>query len=175
MQTKWVRQGGAIVPEEYLRETAAHEAEVELMVALKDELESHNRDLKRIDDRLEIVWAPESVTNPALTPGRYHLIRRNDPPAPPGIWPLETKDGSFKEPGAWMYDWVLSLDMWNERVMADREKARQEAETARNKRRREEREELAWEIDTRLKAKTNPGILFGDNRWSYRAGARRAR
>lgn len=166
MQTKFVKgPGGAIIPSEYLEETAVHAAEVEMMVTLRDELDSYNKELKQIDPDLELVWAPETVTAPGLSPGRFHVLRRNPPPAPPLLLPLETEDGGFKEPGSWMYDWLRRQDLWNDAAQADRRKAEQELERQRDKRRAEEREEVAWEIDERLRVANRPSVLFDVDTW----------
>lgn len=161
MQTKFVKgRDGVLIPEEYLHETAVHTAEIDLMAVLLDELAEYNRELKQIDERLELIWAPESVTNPALVPGRFHVLRRNPPPAPPGLYPLQHQDGSFREPGSWMYDWLRRNDMWNDRAQAERERIVRDLERAKQKRREQEREEIAWEIDQRLRAKESPSVLF---------------
>lgn len=170
MQTKWVRGAdGALILPEYMEETARHEAEVTLMVALHDELESYNKELRQIDPDLQLVWAPESATNPALVPGRFHILRRNPPPSPPLLLPLQDDRGNFREPGSWMYDMLRSADLWNDRAQEDRRKAQEEITRQKESRRRAEREELAEEIDLRLKAKNNPGFLFSDVPWSYRS------
>ena len=148
-----------LIPREHLDETAKHQAEVELMVALRDELEGFNKELKQIDPDLELVWVPETATNPALSPGRYHIMRRNAPPTPPLLLPLEHEDGSFKEPGSWVYDWLRKQDLWNDRAQADKRKAEQELERQRDKRRQAEREETAWEIDARLRSLDSTQIL----------------
>lgn len=176
MQTKWVKDasGGLVLPE-YLDQTLQHEAELEAMVdVLRDEIASWNADLKQIDPNLEIGWVPETATNPRLAPGRWHIFRHNAPPTPTEAFPLQHPDGSYREPGSWMFDWLRGMDLWNNRVREDRDKAHRELERARARRKQEEREELVWEIDARLKAKNSPGVLFGDSPWTYRAGAPKA-
>lgn len=173
MQTKWVKQGGAFIPGEYLEETAAHAAEVEMMVALRDELDSYNKELKQIDPDLELVWAPENVTAPGLSPGRFHVLRRNPPPAPPLLIPLEHEDGSFREPGSWMYDMLRKADLWNDRAQADRKRVQEEITRQRAKRKQEEREETAWEIDSRLKSVNDTSVWMGGKDWKASTKGRR--
>ena len=168
MQTRWVKgRDGVVIPQEYLAETNQHNAEVEAMVALRDELEGWTRELKRLDERLEMVWAPESVTAPGLEPGRFHVLRRNDPPTPVTPLPLvrgclngNSDDMAFIEPGSWVYDWLQKVDLQNPRVAADRKRFQEEAQRARDKRVQEEREETIWEIDERLRVANNPSVLF---------------
>lgn len=164
MQTKFVKgPNGAIIPEEYLKETAQHSAEVEMMVALRDELDSFNKELAQIDPDLQLVWAPENVTAPGLEPGRFHILRRNAPPTPPLLIPLETEKGEFKEPGSWMYDMLRKADLWSNRAQADRKRAQDEITRQRDKRRQQEREETAWEIDQRLKSANDTSVWMGGN------------
>jgi hypothetical protein len=168
MQTRWIKgRDGVVIPEEYIRETEQHNAEVQAMVALRDELEEWTRDLKRLDERLEMVWAPESVTAPGLVPGRFHVVRRNDPPTPVSPFPLvrgllngNPDDEGFIEPGSWVYDWLQKNDLQSDRVQAEKQRYREEAERLRQKRQQEEREETIWEIDERLRVANNPSVLF---------------
>lgn len=172
MQTRWVKDGqGVVIPDEYLRETQQHNAEVEAMVALRDELEQWTRELKRLDERLEMVWAPESVTAPGLEPGRFHVVRRNDPPTPVTVYPLVRgcltgkDDDGFIEPGSWVFDWLQKNDLQNNRVAAEKQRYREEAERLRQKRLQEEREETIWEIDERLRVANNPSVLIPGKPW----------
>jgi hypothetical protein len=173
MQTRFVKgANGVVIPEEYLEETQQHNAEVQAMVALRDELEGWTRDLKRLDERLEMVWAPETVTAPGLEPGRFHVVRRNDPPAPVSALPLvrgclngNPDDNGFIEPGSWVYDWLQKNDLQSDRVQAEKQRYREEAERLRDKRKQEEREETIWEIDERLRVANNPSVLFGGVPW----------
>jgi hypothetical protein len=169
MQTRWVKgHDGVVIPQEYLRETEQHNAEVQAMIALRDELEEWTRDLKRLDERLQMVWAPESVTAPGLVPGRFHVLRRNDPPAPVTPFPLvrglltgDPDDEGFIEPGSWVFDWLQKSDLQNTTVQEERKRFQEEAERARQRRKQEEREETIWEIDERLRVANNPGgVLF---------------
>ena len=181
MQTRFVRgPKGALIPEEYLRETAQHNAEMVAMTALRDELEEWTRDLKQLDERLEMVWAPETVTAPGLEPGRFHILRHNDPPTPVTPLPLvrgcltgNPDDDSFIEPGSWVFDWLQKADLQNNRVQAERQRFKEEAERQRQKRRQAEREETAWEIDSRLRSVNDTSVWMGGKNWKASTKGRR--
>jgi hypothetical protein len=134
------------------------EAETRNQITALAELREWNRKLKEIDERLELVWAPESVTAPGLTPGRFHVLRHN-PGAPTAILVHETPEGGFLEPNSYLLEKLQSSDLWDDRVKRDREKRSKALSRAAEKEREAERESRLDEITGRLKARNNPGVL----------------
>jgi hypothetical protein len=165
------------LPQHLLDEQAQYEAELELMTALHAELDHWTAELKQVDETLQLVWAPENVTHPALVPGRYHIIERRPAPTPPNVIPLVGENDEFREPGAWMFDMLQRSSFWSDRSVKAREKREAEATKARERALAREKEERAQELDERIKSLINPGISMAKTgrQWTYRAPARRAR
>ena len=140
------------------------------MVASHAQMTDWNRELKRIDERLELVRAHDGAKAPGLKPGYYHVLRHN-PGGPPSLIAVEDEHGNFKEPDSSLFNKLREWDCWDDRVMRDREKRQRQFDEARDRRKKREREEMAEEIIDRYKAQT-PGVSFSNRGkgWSYRAG-----
>lgn len=162
------------VREEQLAVRRQHEARLAAMVGEHSKLEQWNKELKEIDPYLELVRAHENASAPGLKPGYYHVLRHN-PGAPPSLIPVETDEGEFREPDSNLFDQLRHWDGWDNRVTRDREVRAQKLERARDRQKAREHEERLDEAMLRLKAYNEPGVLFGDNRWTHRAGAKRGR
>jgi hypothetical protein len=164
--------------EPLLEETRAYAGELEALAVLADEVQHWTRELKQIDETLELVWAPESVEHPALVPGRFHIIERRPMPTPPNVIPLVGEDNEFREPGSWMFEMLRRNDHWSNRSQKIREEKAEQAAAARDRAAKREHEERSTEIDERIKALLNPGVSMHKSAgrgWSYRASSRRAR
>lgn len=161
------------VSRELHEEGLRHNAELSLQAVLADELKEWTSELQKIDPYLEMFWAPEKVTHPALKPGRFHVLRHSPVGGPVTVIPLEGPNGEYRELGSWVFDQIRSEDLWNAEVGRDRARRRKQLLQAEENRKRREREERIEEIDGRLKAANNPGVLFSDLDWRYRAAAPR--
>jgi hypothetical protein len=142
-------------------------ATVHLAKALRGQLDFWNRELRQIDDRLELVWFDENVDIVGVVPCRYHLIRRNDPPAPVSVIPITGPDGEFIEPNSALFDRLRAADLWNDEARRDRQKRHEEL--IRRKRRQQEREteERQEEILERYLAATRTQVsLNTDAPWT---------
>lgn len=152
---------------------AQQEALLKQMLSDHSRMEEWNRELKQIDERLELVRAQPNAQAPGLKPGFWHVLR-HVPGGPPFLMPVEDEDGNFKEPDSSLFNRLKEWDCWDDRVMRDREKRQRKLEEAADKRKRTERREMAEEIIDRYKAANSPGISFArTGPWTYRAGARR--
>lgn len=141
-------------------------------VFLSQELEFYNRELREIDPLLEVGWVPEHADVPGTVPGRFHLVRWNEPPVPPTLEPLED-DGEFISLGAWIFDRVRHMDLWNDQVRRERKRRLQNLEQSKRRAKMHEREEIAEEFSDRCKAAFNPGVsMTSAGPWKARAGAR---
>lgn len=137
------------------------------------------RELRALDPALSCVWVKENVPEHVaerhgMVPGRWHVRRENQPPAEPSYKPIVGPLNEYREPDSGVLEELRRQDMWNPEVAARYfgETKRKEAERERDAARvREARRE---DIALNVKAKLNPGVSFGDGRWSYRAGAKRA-
>jgi hypothetical protein len=165
------------LPKHLIEETQRYGAELELqaMAVLADEVKHWTKELKEVDENLELVWAPENVTHPALVPGRFHIIEHRGLPTPPNVIPLVGDDNEYREPGSWMFEMLRQGDHWSSRSMKIREEKAAKAEAARNRAIAREKEETAAELDDRIKHILRPQVSMykGDRPWAYRAHASR--
>ena len=139
---------------------------------LRSVIDEFNRDLKKIDPDLELVFFPPGVEGLVdVIPGRYHVIRKI-PLAPPTIIPVVGPNGEFVEPDSGLFDYLRRIDLWNGRAKHDRERAMVEAERAAERRREREREERLEEIRERWAAATQTRISMSTHSpWSQNASA----
>lgn len=160
-----------ILPE---RVQAKYQREQALQFAQDHRIKEFNGWLKNIDPWLSLAFAPENATGPGIQPGRWHVTRRM-PGCSPTYLTISTNGvgvpGGFREPDSGVLESLRRADMWHRNLLAEEEKARLSHERAVERNREARRDELALNI----KAKTNPGILFGDNKWSAKAGKEKKR
>lgn len=133
-----VKTGGMILPPSFMdeierdrRETADNLMEIAAVKA------DFDRDLKQIDEHLEILKAKDQTTVVGLKAGYWHIVRLN-PGHPADILPLQYEDGSYREPGSWIYDYVMESDLYNDRARKAHRERQKRADEARE--RRKERE-----------------------------------
>lgn len=174
---------GLYVPHSVVRENVdqsqAMTAEVLQMVhrfhgTMKHWTEVYRRELN--DERLEVIFVPPTADpEVGVTPGRYHWLRYNEPPAPPTVEAIEGKHGEFVEPGYWHIEQLRGSDLQNPQVLqAQREaKAKRQAEKEREKQREtEERQEhLRDAYNARFRTQIS---MNSDTPWSQNAKGRRA-
>lgn len=113
--------------------------------------------LKDIDSRLELVRAPENVTDPALKPGYWHILRL-EPGNVVTVLPVQQKDGSYMEPGSQMFDDLRSADLWSDRVQKDRKETQRKIKAAQEREKVREREDTTREIVERIRSKENASV-----------------
>lgn len=142
-------------------------ASVRLAAALRGQLDWWNRELKLIDQRLEMVWFDEGVDIVGVVPNRYHVIRWNDAPAPPSLIPVVGPEGEFVEPNSALFDKLRAGDMWNGEARREQEKRQRRAEDARNRQMAREAEERQAEILERWIAATRTQVsMSSDTPWT---------
>lgn len=158
-----------------LREkTSEYAASVESMVQrFKDKMDEFNRELYKLDPRLELIFVPPNADLVGAIPGRYHVLR-TAPDAPPTLIPVTGPNGEFCEPDSGIFTWLAENDMWNDRAKHDRERMRRRAEESARRQKEREREEMREELVERWKAATETSISFNrSSPWSQNvAGAR---
>jgi hypothetical protein len=135
-----------------------------------------NTHLRDIDERLKLVFVSEGAPPQAdMVPGRWHVMRDNsDRGAPDTFWAITTKNGSYREMGSDVLDWLRSIDTWNPRVsdqiLADLKRKRDEKERDRLR----QQEDRIDEIALGVKALTSPSVLVNtDIPFSAKAGKRK--
>ena len=169
------------VSKELLAEREQFRAELEQqvvrekMLKVKDTLDYFNYHLRRIDDKLEMVRAANTVRRDScLKPGYYAIIRWNVG-APPSVINIEGPNGEFVEPNSGVFDMLARNDMWdpaNQRLVAQRhELARQAAERERERERAERQEELRDRVNAAMRTSVSMNSSIP---WSQNARGRRS-
>lgn len=170
------------VEEQLVRERQAADAELALLAQTSEQLRharEFNKELRAIDPYLELVFIKGNGRTPQEAPDgvvwdRWHVIRHN-PGAPDTPMAITTPDGGPREPDSGVLRELREGDMYNAtaraRVIRRRAKRAEDKQRAKDARREEDREEVAW----RIKAIMNPGVNFGIPGWTRTAGARHGR
>ena len=69
--------------------------------------------LRAMDERLDLVFITERADpGYGVSPGRWHVVRKNDPPAPDSYMPIETPDGKYMEPHSGVLRDLAERDLW---------------------------------------------------------------
>lgn len=164
-----------LLQERYQREATALEAiSADHEWKWKKEFDAQ---LEVVDPYLQLVWCPDPAPFEAVaagaSPGRWHIARHN-PGAPMSLIALETDDGGFREPGAWVFDMLAGSDLWDDRVVRDRERKVRDLEAQRDAREARERAERREELKDRVNAIRRTSVSMNrDTAWSQNAQGRR--
>jgi hypothetical protein len=154
-----VKTGGIILPpttrDEIDRDRRMVSENIMSIMAVKRDFD---RDLKQIDDHLEIVKAKDVVTIPGLKAGYWHIVRMN-PGHPADILILEYPDGSYREPGSWVFDFVMESDLYNDRARKAHRERQKRAVEARERRKALEAEQRIYEMADRVRFRDHTQIL----------------
>jgi hypothetical protein len=69
--------------------------------------------LQAMDRRLDLVFVSERADPEyGVKPGRWHVVRKNDPPAPDSYMAIETPDGKYMEPHSGILRDLADRDLW---------------------------------------------------------------
>jgi hypothetical protein len=69
--------------------------------------------LQAMDRRLDLVFIPDRADPEfGVKPGRWHVVRKNDPPAPDSYMAIETPDGKYMEPHSGILRDLADRDLW---------------------------------------------------------------
>jgi len=141
---------------------------------LKGTLEYWNRELRQIDERLQMVWFDEGVKILGVVPCRYHILRRNEPPAPWSIIPIQDSEGNYVEPDSGVFEMLLRDDMWSASAQRERRRHERLARAAKDREREREAEDRQAEIVERIQAARRAFVSMSrDQPWSQNAAGRR--
>lgn len=133
-----------------------------------------NRVLHQIDPDLRLVKAKENAHAPGLTPGFWHVLRKNSIGAPTLI--CHHREGEYADPDSSLLESLRRNDLWNDRTKRERERSMDELDRQESRRKAREQDERNDEIRERWHAASNPGVSFTGQGggWRYRAGSPRA-
>lgn len=154
------------LPESFLREV---EQDRERIIRQVDNVEavcaSFNKELKKIDPHLRMVRAKDQ-TSPSspLKAGYYHVIR-DAPGHPSYVTPLEWADGSYREPGDWVFEHLQHEDLWNDRATKAKRKRDRDLEAARKRQKDRDSLARAREYDERVSHALNGRISVPSRPW----------
>lgn len=163
------------LPEQVVRRLREERAQELAMAEVDRVCAEFNPELKRIDANLEMVYWP--MRHPDIhgfIPGCYHIVRHN-PQGAGSVEPLVDADLQYREPGSWVFDMLAASDMWDDRVMRDREKLRRRSEQARERAKAREREERREELRDRANAAWRTSVSLTDAPWTQTTDGRRGR
>ncbi len=107
--------------------------------------EQWTREIQKVDRDLEVVRASDNPTDPDLTPGGWYLLKRI-----PGS--VDELIELPRPPGPWIYDWLLSADMWNPSVYRSKRAAREKYKAAQTRARNLEAEQRKDEMKLAMSA-----------------------
>ena len=69
--------------------------------------------LQAMDRRLDLAFISDRADPEfGITPGRWHVVRKNDPPAPDSYMAIETPDGKYCEPHSGVLRDLAERDLW---------------------------------------------------------------
>jgi hypothetical protein len=78
--------------------------------------------LQALDPRLDLVFVTDRADPEyGVKPGRWHVVRKNDPPAPDSYIAIETPEGGYREPDSGVLEELRRRDLW--RGMPDMDNA----------------------------------------------------
>ena len=74
---------------------------------------SIHRALTALDPRLDLVYVSDRADPEyGVKPGRWHVVRKNDPPTPDLYIPIETEDGGYRQPDFGVVHEMQRRDTW---------------------------------------------------------------
>lgn len=149
--------------------TEQHKAEV-MASAIRDaSIEYFNRELKRVDEHLELIKAKDDATAAGLKPGYWHILRHN-PGAPPSLLPLVGDDGEFVEPSSRVFDLLREGDLQNDQVIRAMRERDERAAKQRARDKQRDAEDRIGHMVEHAKAVTRAHVSMTDARpWTNAA------
>lgn len=128
------------------------------------------------DDRLELIfWPPDAPVEQGLEPGRYHVMRRNDDPAPPTFIPVEGEKGEFVEPGEWLIAKLRESDLQNPQLVRAMKARKRTLELSREREQERDVEERREHIRDLWNAHLRTSVSFNrDTAWTQNAAGKKA-
>lgn len=164
------------LPDSVVRQLRLERSQEFAMAEADDVCQEFNRELRRIDANLEMVyWPMRAPEIHGFINGCYHIVRHN-PDAAGSVEALVNDDLQYREPGSWVFDMLVSSDMWDDRVMRDRERVRKRAQEARERAKSREREDRREELRDRYNAAFRTSVSLSDAApWTQTMHGRRGR
>lgn len=161
------------VSREQRQSTLEYQAEVFRNAQRDATIDYWTRELKKIDERLELIKANDDAQAVGLIPGFYHVMLVL-PDGPPSLLPLVGDHGEFVEPNSRMLDLLREGDLQNPEAMRARRERDERAAAMRVRDREREREARVGHMVEHWKALTETSVsLNRDSPWTQNQAGRR--
>lgn len=160
-----------------MEQRRVREADIVLRARTDSLCEEFNRELKRMDPYLEMIFIGDDAMVQGAVPNRYHLSRKS-PDAPATLIAITDEHGGFVEPGSAIFAKLAEGDLWSARSRRERQRAVEEAERARDRKKAREDEARRGELLERYNAAFRTQVSMNRSTpWTQNnsANARRAR
>lgn len=118
---------------------------------------------KQIDDRLSLVFWPQNLPEHYGAKAGCLNVRRKNVGAPDSYMPICTPEGGYREPGSADLERLKSQDLWDPRVLRERERAAEAAERREERQQDNEREDRRQELARNVKALESPSVLINSD------------
>lgn len=153
--------------------TKDHNEQVDAVAVKNEVCREFDRELKRIDSNLDMVWFGPQVPVGGV-PHRYHL-RIRPPVGPKTLVAITGPQGEFVEPGSAIFAKLAEGDMWNGEAERFRKRSQLEAERAADRKRAREAEERQDELRDRYNAAFRTGVSMMPGWTQNSAGRKRVK
>ena len=161
------------VSNDLIDRTKDHNAHVDAVAVKNDLCKEFDRELRRIDANLDMVWFGEQIPVGGV-PNRYHL-RIRPPVGPKTLIPITGPNGEFVEPGSAIYAKLAEGDLWNGEAERFRKRSQHEAERAAERKRAREAEDRQEELKDRYNAAFRTSVSMTPGWTQNSAGRRRVK
>lgn len=153
-----VRTGGVALPKRVENEILAEQAQVvQEFYSISAKLEHFNRELRKIDQNLQVVLAKPNTSVMGLVPNYYHLLLIR-----PGhgtyIKTIEGPNGEWRDLDSSVFDLAAEDDLWNDRTQRERKQAQKRAEDAHQRQRDRERQDRIDAMNDRFHSMTHVSV-----------------
>lgn len=137
-----------------------------------------NRDLEAFMPGLRLCLCPDPAPVDAVAigarPGRWGLLFPSMMGGPASVSAFSGPNDEFVEPGSWVFEMLRAHDWQNPEVLRDRDRAREAAERAAEKRREEDKRRMDEEVLEHYLAGTRAFVSMNtDTPWSQSHAGRR--
>ncbi len=156
------------LPESTRADLAQDRKAIAEMTLIDEACRHYTAELRQIDEDLELVKASNNATLAGLTPGYWHILRKGTPTT---ILCLEGPNGEFREPGSFMYSWMLEQDMWNDGARRASQERQKKIAAAQEREKALEREDRIAEFNERWHSATHASVGFGASKRPWTAAS----
>jgi hypothetical protein len=163
---------GIILPE-HVRLQLDFENQLETLNKRHDWLRHFDAELQRLDPYLSLVKASESADQAGLTPGFWHVQRKN-PETMPTYIPLTDDKGGFAEPQSHHLEMLRRADLQRPGAFEEFKRRQDERVREMERRKADQAEQRRTEIAERISHLDVPKVSMSDG-WTNSVRGKKAR